>query len=125
MTILGKLTATMISTAFHTSLDSSPALGFDFQRDGNSHFPQRNENNLKGNFCFVLKKSCKPALDRLHIFKDYLISSYYKQINSGKSQLNKATFNQVSMFISISHKVILKDFSRSLNLSQILAPDGG
>ena len=85
---------------------------FDFQRDGNSYFPQRNEHNLKGNFCFVLKKSLKVCFGQTTYFQELSNQFILQTLNSGKSQPNKATLNQVSMFISILHKIILKIFSK-------------
>ena len=125
MTILGKLTATMTSTAFNTSLDSTPVNSFDFQRDGNSHFSQRNENNLKGNFCLVLRKSCKPALDKATYFQT-LSNQFILQIKilEKASTTRQHSIKSVNVYLhfKLSNS---KRFSRNLNLAQILASDGG
>ena len=94
-----------------SQLNLSILSSFDFQRDGNSHFPQRNENNLKGNFCLVLRKSCKPALDKATYFQT-LSNQFTLQTNKfwKKPAQQGHIQSKVSMFISISNKVILKDF---------------
>ena len=65
---------------------------------------------LPGQFCFVLKKSLKVCFGQATYFQELSTQLKLQTLNSGKSQPNKATLNQVSMFISISHKVILKIF---------------
>ena len=118
MTILGKPTATMTFTAFNTSLNSTPVNSiYPYCRHLISNemeihiFPQRNENNLKGNFCLVLRKSCKPALDKATYFQT-LSNQFILQINKfWKKPAQQGNIqSKVSMFISISNKVILKDF---------------
>ena len=74
--------------------------------------------------CFILNMPLKVCFGQATYFPKKYDRLILQTLISGKSQPNQATPQpSVNVYLSI-HKIILKS-SKSLNLSQILAPDGG